>query len=112
LSSSTDHNFTISENFYVLHVNSVDNIRESIHVTDGDDVNEIHPNRKYHHHHHQPSLISPLIQPTSKYPTPSQPSSNQIEAIIENLYHAEIINDDNIFVPAFDDFDLSFNTFD
>ena len=116
LSSSTDH--TINENFYVLHVNSVDSIRGSFHITDGDDVNDIRPNRRFHHHHHhhqqqqQPSLISSLIRPTSQYPTLSQPSSNQVEAIIDNLYHAEIINDDNIFVPAFDDFDLSFITFD
>ena len=131
LSSSKD-NKSLIENLYVLNVNSIDSYEDTSHLTHsgGGDINQ-----NYHYPYQRSSLhqqsadIPPVIPPTqylhqSEYPVFQQqhdphtqllcphPSINQLDAIIENLYHEDITNDDNTLVPAFDDFDLSFINFD
>jgi hypothetical protein len=127
-SSSTD-NTSLIENLYILDVNSYDSNEDTSHVTHTSDVNQ-----NYHDPHQRSHLqqlstdILPIIPPTqyshqSHFPAHSQQhdpqhqcpdlSINPLDAIIENLYHEDIIvNDDNTYVPAFDDLDLSFIEFD
>jgi hypothetical protein len=104
-SSSTD-NTSLIESLCILNVNSYDSNADISHVTHTGDVNQ-----NYHDHHQRSHLqqqstdILPII--------PRTQCSHLLDAIIENLYHEDIIaNDDNTFVPAFDDFDLSFIEFD
>jgi len=127
-SSSTDGTSLI-ENLYILNVNSYDSNEDTSHLTHTGAVNQ-----NYHDSHQRSHLqqlstdILPIIPPTqyshqSKFFAHSQQydpqhqcphlSINPLDAIIENLYHEDLIaNDDNTFVPAFDDFDLSFIEFD
>jgi hypothetical protein len=129
-SSSTDSTSLIKD-LYILNVNSYDSNEDTSHLTHTGAVNQ-----NYHDSHQRSHLqqlstdILPIIPPTqyshqSQFLAHSQQhdshpqhqcpdlSINPLDAIIENLYHEDLIaNDDNTFVPAFDDFDLSFIEFD
>ncbi len=123
-SSSTDRTSLI-ENLYILNVNSYDSNEDTSHLTHTGAVNQ-----NYHDSHQRSHLqqlstdILPIIPPTQcshqsqflghsqqhdPHPQHQCPdlSINPLDAIIENLYH-----EDHTFVPAFDDFDLSFIDFD
>ena len=130
-SSSTDSTSLI-ENLYILNVNSYDSNEDTSHLTHNTGA----VNQNYHDSHQRSHLqqlstdILPIIPPTqyshqSQFLAHSQQhdphpqhqcpdlSINPLDAIIENLYHEDLIaNDDNTFVPAFDDFDFSFIEFD
>jgi len=134
-SSSTDSTSLI-ESLCILNVNSYDSNEDTnediSHVTHTGDVNQnYHDPHQRSHLQQQSTDILPIIPRTqcshqSRFlahslqindPHPQHQcqdlSINLLDAIIENLYHEDIIaNDDNIFVPAFDDFDLSFIEFD